>query len=217
MASASSLPAGGMCRAAPVKAAKISCGELSQYRSRSALNGGGRPLAIARAIRLAYSSVGEDFGWARLIVLLANHGMIAGSRMSGLVKVREIHCTRSTANLHAVARKEHLLERTNGPAAPVPKLLSACSSCGAPNEIRSPIRKLVISRWWPRNGRRPLGTDVDIAVGPKIDRGAAGGGGGGRGPGADHPRRRAAKARRCRRGAWSQSGSAISSGRAFSC
>jgi hypothetical protein len=28
---------------------------------------GGRPLAIACAIRLAYSSVGENFGWARLI------------------------------------------------------------------------------------------------------------------------------------------------------
>jgi hypothetical protein len=31
------------------------------------LNGGGRPLAIACAIRLACSSVGEDFGWVRLI------------------------------------------------------------------------------------------------------------------------------------------------------
>jgi hypothetical protein len=29
----------------------------------------GRPLVIARAIRRAYSSVGEDFGWARLISL----------------------------------------------------------------------------------------------------------------------------------------------------
>src|ERR1700737_5150869 len=67
MASGSSRPAGGMWRAAPVKAAKISRGELSQYRSRAALNGGGRPLAIACAIRLACSSVGEDFGWARLI------------------------------------------------------------------------------------------------------------------------------------------------------
>src|SRR2546428_13368084 len=67
MASASSLPAAGMWRAAPVKAAKISRGELSQYRSRASLNGGGRPLAIACAIRLACSSVGEDFGWARLI------------------------------------------------------------------------------------------------------------------------------------------------------
>src|ERR1019366_3704492 len=66
MASASSLPAGGMWRAAPVKAAKISRGELSQYRSNSVLNGGGRPLAIARAIRLACSSVGGDFDWTRL-------------------------------------------------------------------------------------------------------------------------------------------------------
>src|ERR1700730_8880949 len=56
-----------MWRAAPVKAAKISSGELSQYRSKASLNGGGRPLAIACAIRLACSSVGEDFGWARLI------------------------------------------------------------------------------------------------------------------------------------------------------
>src|SRR5258708_23965810 len=56
-----------MWRAAPVKAAKISRGELSQYRSKASLNGGGRPLAIACAIRLACSSVGEDFGWVRLI------------------------------------------------------------------------------------------------------------------------------------------------------
>src|SRR5580704_17958082 len=56
-----------MWRAAPVKAAKISHGELSQYRSRASLNGGGRPMAIACAIRLACSSVGEDFVWARLI------------------------------------------------------------------------------------------------------------------------------------------------------
>src|ERR1700686_4634246 len=56
-----------MWRAAPVKAAKISRGELSQYRSNASLNGGGRPLAIACAIRLACSSVGDDFGWARLI------------------------------------------------------------------------------------------------------------------------------------------------------
>src|ERR1700737_1915388 len=67
MASGSSRPAGGMWRAAPVKAAKISRGELSQYRSKASLNGGGRPLAIACAIRLACSSVGEDFGWVRLI------------------------------------------------------------------------------------------------------------------------------------------------------
>src|ERR1700732_3845625 len=67
MASGSSRPAGGMWRAAPVKAAKISRGELSQYRSKASLNGGGRPLAIACAIRLACSSVGDDFGWARLI------------------------------------------------------------------------------------------------------------------------------------------------------
>src|SRR5258708_28152864 len=56
-----------MWRAAPVKAAKISRGELSQYGSKASLNGGGRPLAIACAIRLACSSVGEDFGWVRLI------------------------------------------------------------------------------------------------------------------------------------------------------
>src|ERR1700733_11931691 len=56
-----------MWRAAPVKAAKISRGKLSQYRSKASLNGGGRPLAIACAIRLACSSVGEDFGWVRLI------------------------------------------------------------------------------------------------------------------------------------------------------
>src|SRR5216684_2591563 len=67
MASGSSLPAGGMWRPAPVKAAKISRGELSQYRSSVALSGGRRPFAIACAIRLACSSVGEDFGWARLI------------------------------------------------------------------------------------------------------------------------------------------------------
>jgi proteic killer suppression protein len=56
-----------MWRAAPVKAAKISRGELPQYRSKASLNGGGRPLAIACAIRLACSSVGEEFGWVRLI------------------------------------------------------------------------------------------------------------------------------------------------------
>src|ERR1700680_627161 len=56
-----------MWRAAPVKAAKISRGELSQYRSKASLNGGGRPLAIACAIRLACSSAGEEFGWVRLI------------------------------------------------------------------------------------------------------------------------------------------------------
>src|SRR4029079_19628773 len=56
-----------MWRAAPAKAAKISGAELSQYRSKASLNGGGRPLAIACAIRLACSSVGEDFGWVRLI------------------------------------------------------------------------------------------------------------------------------------------------------
>src|ERR1700692_4493329 len=67
MAGGSSRPAGGMWRAAPAKAAKISRGELSQYRSKASMNGGGRPLAIACAIRLACSSVGEDFGWARLI------------------------------------------------------------------------------------------------------------------------------------------------------
>jgi hypothetical protein len=60
-------PAGGMWRAAPVKAAKISRGELSQYRSKASLNGGGRPLAIACAIRLACSSVVVDFCWVRLI------------------------------------------------------------------------------------------------------------------------------------------------------
>jgi hypothetical protein len=42
-----------MWRAAPAKAAKISLGELSQYRSSSGLKEGGRPVAIARAIRLA--------------------------------------------------------------------------------------------------------------------------------------------------------------------
>jgi hypothetical protein len=46
-----------------MKAAKISRGEPSQYRSKASLNGGGRPLAIACAIRLANPSVGEDFGW----------------------------------------------------------------------------------------------------------------------------------------------------------
>src|SRR6478752_7314213 len=56
-----------MWRAAPAKAAKISGAELSQYRSKASLNGGGRPLAIACAIRLACSSIGEDFGWVRLI------------------------------------------------------------------------------------------------------------------------------------------------------
>lgn len=45
---ASSLPVGGMCRAAPANAAKISCGERAQYSSRSWLSGGGRSLAIAR-------------------------------------------------------------------------------------------------------------------------------------------------------------------------
>src|SRR2546430_10784622 len=95
MASGSSLPAGGMWRAAPVKATKISRGELSQYRSRAALNGGGRPLAIACAIRLACSSVGENFGWARLIALSPNHAMVAGSRILVFAKVGEIHKARA--------------------------------------------------------------------------------------------------------------------------
>jgi hypothetical protein len=92
-----------MWRAAPAKVANISRGELSQYRSRSAVNGGRRPFAIARAIRLAYSSVGEDFGWARLIGLPSCESR-NGSWEShlGLVKVREIHCTKTTANLRLV-------------------------------------------------------------------------------------------------------------------
>ena len=69
-----------MWRAAPVKAAKISRGELSQYRSKASLNGGGRPFTIACAIRLACSSVGEDFGWVRLIEAPPRIiAMIAGS------------------------------------------------------------------------------------------------------------------------------------------
>jgi len=87
------LPAGGMWRAAPVKAAKISRGEFSQYRSKAALNGGGRPLAMACAIRLAYSSVGEDFGWARLIGASANQVTLAGIRVAAIVKIGEIHTT----------------------------------------------------------------------------------------------------------------------------
>src|ERR1700733_13727483 len=56
-----------MWRAAPLNAAKISRGELSQYLSKASLNGGGRPLAIACAIRLACSSVVVDFCCVRLI------------------------------------------------------------------------------------------------------------------------------------------------------
>src|SRR5579859_3641914 len=72
-----------MWRAAPAKAAKISRGKLSQYRSKASLNGSGRPLAIARAIRLACSFVGEDFGWVRLIEAPPRIiAMIAGSYRS---------------------------------------------------------------------------------------------------------------------------------------
>ena len=63
------VPPGGMWRATPSKATKISRGELSRYRSRSGVSAGGRPLAIAAAMRLACRSIGEDFGWARLITL----------------------------------------------------------------------------------------------------------------------------------------------------
>src|SRR5262245_56474431 len=58
-----------MWRATPSKATKISGGELSRYRSRSGVSAGGRPLAIAAAMLLACRSIGEDFGWARLITL----------------------------------------------------------------------------------------------------------------------------------------------------
>jgi hypothetical protein len=78
-------------RVAPAKAAKISPGELSQYRSMASLNGGGRPFAIARAIFLAYSSVGEDFGWARLIVDLNESKDDSGDPRRSLGKISEIH------------------------------------------------------------------------------------------------------------------------------
>src|SRR6266436_1671936 len=97
MASGPSLPAGGMWRAAPVKAAKISRGELSQYRSKAALNGGGRPLAIAFAIRRAYSSVGEELGWVRLITLPHESRDGSGEPRVRLVKVGEIHSTKPIA------------------------------------------------------------------------------------------------------------------------
>src|SRR6266700_7565792 len=58
-----------MWRATPSKATKMSRGELSRYRSTSGVSAGGRPLAIAAAMLLACRSIGEDFGWARLITL----------------------------------------------------------------------------------------------------------------------------------------------------
>src|SRR5690349_10364274 len=71
-----------MWRAAPVKAAKISPGHSAQYWSKSGLNGGGFPLAIARAIRRAYSSVGNDLDCGRAIVLLHESvRMLARSRV----------------------------------------------------------------------------------------------------------------------------------------
>src|SRR6266516_1619880 len=81
-----------MWRAAPAKAANISRGQLSKYRSSSALNGGGRPFAIARAIRLAYSSVGDGFGWALLIAgPSANHATVVGVCVAALSKSRNSH------------------------------------------------------------------------------------------------------------------------------
>ena len=93
MASASSLPAGGMWRAAPAKAAKISRGELSQYRSRSSLNGGGRPLAIARAIRLACSSVGDDLVGLDSRASFRESRNVTGEPHLSLVEISEIHPT----------------------------------------------------------------------------------------------------------------------------
>jgi hypothetical protein len=80
-----------MWRAAPAKAAKISRGEPSQYRSKASSNGGGRPFAIACAIRLACSSVDEDFGWARLIALLLESVNGSQNQRRSLVKIGEIH------------------------------------------------------------------------------------------------------------------------------
>src|ERR1700730_9785606 len=74
-----------MWRHTPVKAAKISPGELSRYRSKAASNGGGRPFAIACAIRLACSSVGEDFGCARLMCHLRESSNDSG----------DLRCSRS--------------------------------------------------------------------------------------------------------------------------
>ena len=54
-------------------------------------------MAIACAIRLACSSVGEDFGWVRLIEVPSwtNHIMLAESLHLSLVKFGEIHCTKT--------------------------------------------------------------------------------------------------------------------------
>jgi hypothetical protein len=45
--------AGGMCRATPPKAVKISPGEVSRKRWRSGVDAGGWPFAIAAAILFA--------------------------------------------------------------------------------------------------------------------------------------------------------------------
>src|SRR5882724_1172073 len=106
-----------MWRAAPVKAAKISRGELSQYRSKASLNGGGRPLAIACAIRLACSSVGEDFGWVRLIEFPSRINSDNSRELVSLLSEPAISTSKSTplgrmapkgfpANLAKVARRK---------------------------------------------------------------------------------------------------------------
>ena len=89
--SASSLPPGGMWRATPSKATKISRGELSRYRSRSGVSAGGRPLAIAAAMLLACRSIGEDFGWARLITLPPRIAQCYPRSCASLIKICEIH------------------------------------------------------------------------------------------------------------------------------
>src|SRR5262249_62006026 len=80
-----------MWRATPSKATKISRGELSRYRSRSGVSAGGRPLAIAAAMRLACRSIGEDFGWARLITLPPRIAQCYPRSGASLIKISEIH------------------------------------------------------------------------------------------------------------------------------
>jgi hypothetical protein len=92
----------GKLGARPLKAAKISRGELSQYRSKAAPNGGGRPLAIACAIRLTCSSVGTNFGWARFIGRPLESGNDSWDLHPGLVKISKTHCKIRAIGAHAV-------------------------------------------------------------------------------------------------------------------
>jgi hypothetical protein len=72
---------GGMCRAAPLKAAKISRGESSQYRSKSALNGGGRSSVSARDTMRIFICRRELWLDSAHCTAPASHSIVAGSRI----------------------------------------------------------------------------------------------------------------------------------------